>query len=234
MKKGYPLSAAVILALAAGTTQAALVLEDQETQNLPNETNITLNLSQFNGSVNDLTNVYVELELRLNGMEIALDNDADQAQEGTAHVLNTANSVTSTVNFLKTDLDTINTSDLTINASQVFNLTATSGDTVGQFDATGNGDYALWTPNTLTNGDSGNIHNSAWTDYVGSGDFSITINTTYLTSATFEGNDGYFQGNTPNGEVYAKVIYTYVPEPATLGPLALLGFIGLRKRHCTH
>jgi len=197
---------------------------------LPNETDVTLHLSKFNGSLSDLTNIYVELELTLDGVKVELDNDATQAQEGTALVLNAVNSMSSTVALLKADSDTIDGVDLGLNVSQIFNLEATSGDTVGQFDATGAGDYAIWQPGAMNSGDSGNIHNAMWGDYVGSGDFTITVNTTYLTSATFEGNDGFFQGNTPSGEIYGKVVYTYVPEPATLGPLALLGFYGLRKR----
>lgn len=226
----------ILLALAmlivAPFAANALSTFDEDTVALPNDTNVTVNLSKFTGNLTDLTAIHVELELRLTNVQVQLDNDSTSSQVGTARIINTLKSeggFSSSVTLLKSDFDTINGGDLGINTSQVFNLDPTSGDTVGQFNATGSSDYANWSVSETTAGDSGNIASIVWEDYVGSGDFTITVNTTYVTSATFAGELGFFEGNTPTGELYANVTYEYVPEPATL---ALLGFGGLliRKR----
>lgn len=223
---------AVLGTLATNSHAATLVGED--TQVLPNDTNITLNLPKFDPSTGTLSNVWVQVELRLNNAQVQLDNDAASAQNGTARVLNTANSLTSSVTLLKSNFDTINNGDLSINNSQVYSLGATSGDPVGQFNATLAGDYANYVPGTLTSGDFGDIFNGVWGGYQGTGNFTITTNATYLTSATFVGNDGFFQGNTPNGEIYGKVVYTYtptvVPEPGTLALLAIGSVVTMYRR----
>lgn len=218
-----------IFCLLMGGTAGADIFTYDDTQILPNETSTDLTLPKFTGSLAALINVYVEVELRLSGVQVELDNDDASAQTGTGHVINVANSFTSTVALLKTDNTTINAGDLAINTTEVFNLGVTSGDTVGEFNVTASSDYDIWTPGLLTSGDLGNIKSSVWSDYVGTGNFTISIDSKYLTSATFEGANGYFQGNTPNGEIYAKVVYT-TPEPATMSLLALGGLGLLRRR----
>ena len=199
---------------------------------LVNDTNSTLTLSKFDTSLGTLTNVWVQVEVRLTNARVELDNDAATAQNGTGRVWNTANSLTSTVTLLKTDFDSINKGDLAINTTQVFALDATTGDDTDVFNATGLGDYADWQPGTLTAGDSGDIASAVWAAYQGTGNFTITVNSTFLTTATFLGSYGYFEGNTPTGALYGKVIYTYdaAPEPASLSLLALGGLALLRRR----
>ncbi|MCX6034052.1 MAG: choice-of-anchor E domain-containing protein [Chloroflexi bacterium] len=209
----------------------ASTIMDEDTQALPVDANTTLNLSKFDTTLGTLTNVWVQIQVRLSGASVELDNDATAAQDGTGRVLNAASSLTSSVTLLKVGFDTINNGDLALNAYQVFNLAGTTGDPCG-FTATHLGDYAHWQPGTLTSGDSGDIFSAVWGGYQGTGYFTVTVNSTYLTSATFVGNDGFFQGNTPNGELYGKVIYTYdpVPEPATITLLCVGAFALLRRK----
>jgi hypothetical protein len=202
---------------------------DEDTQPLPGDAITTLHLSKFDTSLGTLTNVWVQVEVRLSGASVELDNDAVEAQNGTAYVINAASSLTSSVTLLKADLDTINKGDLALTATQVFALSGTTGDAVGIFNATHLGDYAHWQPGTLSSGDSGDIHSIVWDGYKGTGDFTIDVNSIYLTSATFVGEHGFFQGNTPTGELYGKVIYNYIPEPATI-TLLCIGTFALLKR----
>jgi MYXO-CTERM domain-containing protein len=201
---------------------------------LPNDTNTTVYLAKFDTTLGELTGIYVEVGINLSGVQVQLDNDDVASQIGTGRVINIANSLTSDVSLLKTGLTTINTGDLGINASQGFNLDGTTTDPVGQFDNTGLGDYANWEPGDLNANGAGNIHNLVWSQYEGTGTFGITTNATYITSATFAGSNGYFEGNTASGEFYANVTYTYdaIPEPsapALLG-VAALGLACLRRR----
>jgi hypothetical protein len=230
MRRMERLMFAVAVVCAMGVAQAGFS-GGQDTQNLPNDTDVTLTLPKFNTSLGTLTNVYVEVELRLNNANVQMDNDADQPQEATGRVINVANSFTSSATLLKSDFSTINLGNLGINAFQAFNLAQSQGDPVGVFNATGLSDYASWSPGLLTGGNSGDIASTVWNDYKGgAGDtFTIAVNTTYMTTATFVGDNGFFQGNTPNGEFYGKVVYTYTPEPGTLSMLVLGGLALIRR-----
>jgi hypothetical protein len=119
---------------------------------------------------------------------------------------------------------------------QLFALAATSGDPLGEFNATGESDYALWSPGTLTATGSGNIFSGVWGDYTGSGTFNTTVNAEINTTVVFTGLDGQVQYSTPLGSVSGKVIYTYspIPEPATASMMGLAGLIALLvRRHLT-
>jgi len=230
--------AVVLGAILVGTVQAE-IMSDSASATLINDTDITLYLDKIDlAPMYQLTNVYVEVEVRLSDARVQMDNDEVAAQEGTARVINTASSLTSTAVLLKTNYDTINNGDMGMSESQVYSLSETTGDPLGEFNATLDTDYANWQPGLLTAGDSGNISSSVWGSYEGTGQFSITINSTFVTSATFEGGNAYFEGNTPTGEFYAEVVYEYeyvdVPEPGTLTML-IAGLFGLlviaRKRH---
>jgi len=218
------------LALLAITVSAqALVISGDDTQALPDQTNVTLQLPKFTGNLADLLSVYVVAEFRLFNAVVEVDNDSVTSGNATGKVNSSFVTFNSSATLLKTDFTSIDAGDFTVVEQQVFNLTPTTGDIVGQFDATLDTDYGIFDPGTITRTDSGNIAGAVWGDYVGVGNFTIDVEASYLTGATFDGSDGYFQGSTPNGEVYAQVIYNYIPEPATMALLGL-GSLLLRKR----
>ncbi len=177
-----------------------------------------------------LTSVEISISTFISGANVQLDNDSNQPQDGTGLVTSVVNSLT------VPDNDVVNPFLLQISEGQLFNLEATSGDAFG-FTNTGNTDYANWSPGVLT-GNSGGVNGSGFNPtYIGTADLEFTIKSTYTAGATFSGNDGYFQGNTPSGQFQAEITYTYetsaIPEPSS----ALLGVFGgmlalMRRRRC--
>ncbi len=218
-----------VLLLVAGTLQADTVTYSNSVT-MNNDQDAVISLNKFDASLGTLTAVYVRYVTSIAGANIQMDNDSVLAQNGTARVQNLVNSFSSSINLY----GQISGLDLQINANQLFALEPTSGDTVGQFNVTGNSDYASWSPGTLQGIGSANVYAFAIGLYAGSGTYDVTVNSTYMTSATFNGSDGYFMGNTPSGAFSGTVTYTYspIPEPATAPLMALVALVGfwIRRR----
>lgn len=233
MKKTFSILA--VLAVGSGLVQAATITYTNSVV-MNNDQNAVINLNKFDSSLGELTAVYVRYVAAIGGANVQLDNDSDSEQSGTARVQNFANSFSSTPSTLSTTFTTLGTGDFGLNVSQVFLLGATSGDTVGQFNITGESDYADWTPGTLQAIGESQINELVFSQYTGDGTYSVSLNSTFTTTATFDGSLGYFQGNTPTGAFSGEVTYTYspIPEPATASFMTLAGLIALLvRRHLT-
>jgi len=203
--------------LIVGSLQAATIGYTNSVA-MPNDQNVTVSLSQFDSSLGTLTAVYIKYYVAIAGANVQLDNDSGSVQSGTARVQNLVNSWTGPNTLNASFGQIVETADMQLNESQTFALGATSGDTVGLFNVTGNSDYVNWSPGILEAGDEGFVNSVVWDSvYVGTGNIDSTINATYSTTASFDGSNGYFQGNTPSGTFTGEVIYTYtpIPEPAT-------------------
>ena len=233
MRKVYSLAllAAASLGMAA-SANAAISGPYSDSQTLTNSRDVTLTFPQFNTATGTLTGVNVDFRIELAGVIVAMDNDADVAQTGTALVQTTVNSLTSNVTLQKSDLSTINKGSLSSIVSRQFSLSPTTGDAVGAFNATGNDDYAIWQPLMISVSDSGDISSGVWAGYQGTGNITVTTNALYLTSATFVGNDGYFQGNTPDATFRGTITYTFtaIPEPVMFGIMGLAATVLMRRR----
>lgn len=235
-----PTLAVVSLGLALSSAAQAASVTYTDSAALPNDVSTALSLTKFDSTLGTLTGVSVSFQVTLLGANVQLDNDSQYSQKGTAQVRSFVNSFNSSVTLLKSDFSSINSGDLQINASQVFTLAPTSGDAVGQFNAvTGQGDYAAWSPGALSASASGNIADAVWGQYTGIGSFTLSLNSAYFTTASFDGENGFFQGNTPTATFSASVTYTYtpatvaVPEPSTyamiFGVVALGACVARRR-----
>ncbi|MEI8207289.1 MAG: choice-of-anchor E domain-containing protein [Kiritimatiellales bacterium] len=228
MKKNLIIIAALLLV--AGTLQAATVTYTNSVAMNHNQ-DATVSLNMFDSSLGTLTGIYLEYITQLAGANVQLDNDSALAQQGTAAVLNNATALSTSTRITGTGISRF---ALYIDAQQIFDLGATSEDALGVFNVTAGSDYANWSPGTLSASSGGYVDSSVFSDYIGLGTFTGTVISSFFTSASFNGSDGYFQGNTPNGAFDGKVIYTYspIPEPATASLMALVAAIGflIRRR----
>ena len=228
MKK-TSLKIAALLLVASSTQAATVTYTNSVTMN--HNQNATVSLNMFDSSLGTLTGIYLEYITQLAGANVQLDNDSAQAQQGTAAVLNSANTFSTSTRITGTGISRF---ALYIDAQQVFDLGATSGDAIGAFNVTAGSDYADWSPGTLSASSGGYVDSSVFSDYIGLGTFTGTVKSSFYTSASFDGSDGYFQGNTPNGVFDGKVIYTYspIPEPASasMAILVLIAGFWVRRR----
>ena len=218
------------LLLVAGSLQASTVTYTNIVT-MNNNLDAVVNLAKFDVSLGTLTGIYLEYVSQISGANVQMDNDSTFAQQGTAIVQNTVKTFSSSVSLAGTG---IVKGDMAVYEENIFNLGATSSDTVGVFNNTGNSDYATWSPGMLAGIGSGNVDSSVWAQYQGAGTFNATIKSVFITSASFDGSDGYFQGNTPNGTFSGTVTYTYspIPEPASasMAILVLIAGFWVRRR----
>jgi hypothetical protein len=235
--KGNPMKkTSIILAallIAAGALQADTITYTN-TMTMANDTDNVITLSKFDLSLGTLTGIYLEYKTRISGASVEMDNDAAVAQTGTARILNTVDHFAVSVNALDENANAIaEWYNFQVNTNKSFSLAATGADPVG-FTATGGADYAIWAPGVATAKKGGNIGSLYFGEYTGAGSFDATIHCLFTTTATFNGTDGYFQGNTPNGAFDAKVVYTYspIPEPASasMAVLVLVAGFWVRRR----
>ncbi|ARN57315.1 choice-of-anchor E domain-containing protein [Sedimentisphaera salicampi] len=194
---------------------------------LPDETQVDLNLDKFDTSLGTLTGVTLEVRTKTLGAEVQLDNDSTEAQTGTGKVINTV-TFNSTVSTVDSSFQAITGADISVNETQAFELDPTSGDPVGEFNVTTGDDYAEWVPGDIEKFVIQEIADAVWGQYEGTGEeFTLSFTPSMLTGATFDGENGHFEGSSPNAQAFAKVTYEYIPEPMTM---ALLGLGGLFVR----
>ena len=176
--------------------------------------------NQYTGNLSDLTGIVVELSLTTVGGLGQVDNESIEpavveVKFGTSGWL-----IPSGVTLPSELTDAIN--PVTSYVSSNFTLAANDGD--GSGVDTGGADYAQLAGATVTDSLSGSVASTYWSQYVGSGTFSImAVINTYLNVTG--GGGGVSQGSTPptvNG--YIAITYKTAaggpagsaPEPASL------------------
>lgn len=212
---------------AAGSASAAQIVQSELFgPGTPNFSS-TLTFNQFNGNLADLISVEVSLSLAVSGGNLIVDNDgADPAvvnvELGAAATL-TSVDVVLLNNAFQNVVGTVSAS-----TSDVFNLAGNVGDGVGDYDPSGP-DGAILIGGNDSDSNGGFINALFFPGYVGAGTFDVTANVQQILDfGGVGGVEGAFNSVLAEGKV--TVIYNYVPEPASLSLLALVGLIAARRR----
>ena len=215
-----------------------------ETVSLPSQSLVTINLPRYDASAfplgnnPNLINVDAFVEVSFANITVELDNDAASANTGTAQLISAVQSFT---NSGEQVLDFLDGLQLQPSGNQAFNLDADDGDNFGTFDVgTPGTDYDIWQPGAITGSDTASsfssptLYNPFDVAVSGPGTVSTSIQSNYGTTANFQGENGFFQGNTPNATYTFSVTYFtdgVVPEPSAFaGLFGLAGLLIARRR----
>lgn len=227
----------LVLCLGASCANAAVITQtmtvDVHTPGGSENPN-ALTFNKFDTTQGTLESVQIIYKMYRYGGSVSVDNDSTGAQTATATISLQGGLSSSNGRLLNEDYEN---PWATVNSliSETYNLAATSGDAINQFDVTTGGDYAKYegpsddSPILLETSDY--ISSDRFSVYTseGSGTYIIYETTTQTSSASGAG----VQYAVTQQQTYStvEVIYTYtpVPEPATAS-LACAGLLMLFRR----
>ena len=223
----------LVLCLGASCANAAVITQTQSfPANTPGSSyDLTFDKFDTQGGKRTLDSVQIIFHLYMYGGSVAIDNDSELPQSMTANISLIGGLTSGSVSLVNGSL---NTPWATVNSlvSQTFNLASTTGDDIGSFNATGQGDYAVFvgpdssSPVVQTRDDY--VGSAAFAGYQGAGTYVISASTVQTSNATGSGQYSVTMMQT-YGDVTVVYNYTPVPEPATAS-LACAGLLMLLRR----
>ncbi len=194
----------------------------------------TLTFNQFDdlGGTLTLESIFVSALLNVQGGALRCDNDAQTPASG-AIEFGAQAVVGSSVPLIDALFQQIfQPGDIKATGGTLLNLSPDDGDAevggTAYFSYQGQ-DYGFYVGGSPTDGDSGWVNPVVFGQYIGLGTFTITMDGTQVADyGSLGGVQAQIDPLTTGGEV--TVVYTYSPEPATLGLLALAGLVACRRR----
>lgn len=225
-------TAGVIAVCAASGALGATI-----TQNLPYagtpDYSQPLTFNQFDdlGGTLTLQSIWVSVSLDAEGGALRCDNDAETPASG-AIEFGAQALVSASVPLVDAGLNPIfQPGDVKATGGTTLNL---SGDDLdGEVGGTLNfsyvgSDYDFYLGGQASDSDDGYVSPSAFAAYIGTGTFTITLDASQVANyGSLGGVQAQIDPLTAGGEV--TVVYTYTPEPAALGLLAMGGLLARRR-----
>lgn len=238
MKAILPLLASLGLAQFASAQIVTLPVQTIPFGFVPNGVSAPLVFDKFDdmGGTRQLLSVAITVAFEKTGGNTAIDNDS--AVGGSIDLTHTVTGQLSVVSggvaLLNAAFQPIGGSSM-LTATSTFNtnVSATSGDSVTEFNVTNASDYANFSPAPLSISDSGTVAPSLTSLYVGVGaneKFSLEFAALQSVSATgLSGLQQVFTVSSVSGSVGVQYTYQVVPE-ASVSILAGLSVLGLMRR----
>ncbi|MGJ8656170.1 MAG: choice-of-anchor E domain-containing protein [Akkermansiaceae bacterium] len=228
MNKKYKIAGSLLLALTLPTLgQTVVTSMDSFGGNIDFTDTITLN--QYNGNLADLASIEIYYVMDADGGTLGVDNEGDTEASISGSFGVILDVTGSSVDLLDGSFDPI--LDGFTSAYTIPNTTlgANDGDDVSTFDI-GGSDYASFTSTGSSASGSGLVNDLFWSQYVGSGTFTIDFAVDSYFNLSGEGGST-IQFDSPD-EAKGKVIvkYTLVPEPSSTMLLGLGGLLLMRRK----
>lgn len=182
--------------------------------------------NQYAGDLSDLTNINISYSLSIEGGQFVIDNDTDTAASVTANFGASLDASSPDVTLLDNSFNQI-IDGASATTDGTFNLAANEGDGTGDYDSSGP-DGAILVGNNQTTVGDGDVGSIFFSDYVGSGTF--TINAIANQIASLSSSSGIETANSPvSAQGFITVTYTVIPEPSSTA-LLCFGALGLAFR----
>ena len=224
------LAAGLLLVGASGAAEGATITQIVNYGGIPNVSQ-PLAFNQFNdlGGTLTLQSIEVLVDFDADGGRLVLDNDAAGAAAGTFEF--GAKAAVSSLDVPLLDAASLAVvGDMAAVHTQAFAIGGNVGDGANDYDPSAP-DGLAYDGTPESDSDSGFIGAAYFASYTGAGTYNITIDVSQWQD--FGGIGGIEWAVSPvttSGTV--TVVYTYVPEPATLTLLGLggLGLLIRRKR----
>lgn len=225
MKTVFAALAGVVLA--AGSAQAAPIVQAQNFGPATPNFNQTLTFNQYNGLLADLVSVHIKVDLNINGGRLELDNDGLDPAAGTADLGASVSISSGDVALVDALLQPV-VGSVDASNSSLFALGSNDGDPTTGFDAGGT-DYFDFIGSPASDTDNGFIGSLAFAGYVGAGTFDINAVINQIINYGAIGGIS-FAGTPVTASGTVTVTYEIIPAPGAAGLIGLGGLVALRRR----
>lgn len=225
--------AIVALVVSATAVNAGVITQTIPFSGTPSySSTLTFNKFDNQGGTLTLQSVFVSVNLNANGGALRLDNDATTPASGSVEFGAEA-SISSSVSMIDAGfMQIFQAGDIKATGGAGVSLGADDGDAeVGgtPFFSYAGTDYGNYAGGAVSDGDFGNVNSLVFGQYIGTGTFTVTVNTSQV--ANYGSLGGVFAQIDPlttSGSF--TVEYNYIPEPATAALLAIGGLLFVRRR----
>lgn len=212
----------------ASAANAATITQTFSYDKTPNFTK-NFSVARFDPSLGTLNSVSVSLGLAVVGGSYSVDNDSPDAASGNASFGTTISLTGTGVHLLDQSSQPV-ISPLSLVRTTAFSVTGDTDNGTHDFQGTDAATFAGFSD--ATNG-SGTVSSAFLTDYVGNTSFSVTLKASREASTDVDGGLAELViPQSASGTLTVVYNYTLVPEPATVGVMAMAGlvFVGGRRR----
>lgn len=184
-----------------------------------------LSFNQFDslGGTLMLQSIKLEVSLAISGGGLKVDNDGANPASGGVE-FGAQVQLISSVSLIDSNFQSIiQPGDVKASGGTTVNLSADDGDVevggTGNFSYAGS-DYGFYNGSNETDSDLGFVNSAVFSQYIGTGTYSITVDADQVANyGALGGVQAQIDPLSAGGTV--TVIYTYIPEPATLTLLAV-------------